>query len=140
MDAGGTPNFLDHTGFVAFHTFAPVELDPTRLPCTHWARSLSGVQMTTRSTRLSFSASAAAAAMASSRLPLHHGPHDHAKGAKRVFQLAGTGPAGLGRCPRPFCRPGYRSLRNDSMTVVGGDAQVGCALLRHRQDRCQHRL
>ena len=65
MDAGGTPNFR----------ITPDSSDVTRVrrlswttrdPRTHWARSLSGVQMMTRSTRESFAAAWAAAARASS--------------------------------------------------------------------------
>ena len=75
----------------------------TRVPRTHWPRSLSGVQMMTCSTSGSSAATAAPLARASSASSSTIGHTSDAKGTKCRLRAARPATTGRGRRPRPSC-------------------------------------
>ena len=104
---------------------------------THWARSLSGVHTSTRSTSPSSAATAAAAARASSA--------SWATMAQTVTPRASSASSSSGNCDMQLgvdsrsglvARPQIVSKRLDH--VVGGDADVGGPVLEHRHHGSEH--
>ena len=99
MERGATPNF-SHTP-ASSHTVSRRRSSwTTRLPTTHWARSLSGVQMTTWSTSGSSAATAAAEARASSASSSTIG-HTATPRATRAHSSTGNWDRKAGSIPSP---------------------------------------
>ena len=108
-----------------------------RVPRTHWARSLSGVQMMTRSTRASRAAAGRSRSERVVRFKLNHGPDDNASRREDVFeqwelrqQVGFDAFAGLVAWPQ------FVAERFDD--VIGRNGDVRGAAFDHAQNRCEH--
>ena len=77
----------------------------TRSPTTHCARSLSGVQMQTFSTRSSRGREAGRGGERVVGLELDHGPDDDAHGGQRLLERDELGAQGAARCLPRSCSP-----------------------------------
>ena len=134
--AGSTPNFSRTPS--ASRIFFPLRsICTTRSPRTHCARSLSGVQMPTFSTRSSSDRDARGGGQRVVRLELDHGPYGDAHGRERFFQRMELREqrrldafAGLVAGPQPVAK------RLDD--VIGRNADVSRAGLDHLQHGLQH--
>ncbi len=114
MDAGDTPNF-SRTAASSNRRRCRRSSWATRGSATHWARSLSGVQISTRSTRGSSAAIRAAAASASSASSSTIA-HTITPRARRASSSSGNCASSSGSTPALVLYPGHMSLRNDSIT------------------------
>ena len=115
MRSGGTPNFARTAVGIANLPALAVDLHDAAVRTTHCARSLSGVQMQTFSTRGSAAARRAADASASSA--------SSSTIAQTVTPMAVSASSSGWNCrqsarsmPSPVLYPGQSSLRKDSMT------------------------
>ena len=93
-----------------------------RVPRTHWARSLSGVQMNTRSTRGSSAAAAAAAASASSASNSTIG-QTTTPAAVSASSSSGNCASRSGSMPSPVLYPGHKSVAKRLDDVIGRDGR-----------------
>ena len=113
---GGTPNFCATPLSSRIARVRAVQLHDAVPPRTHWARSLSGVQITTRPTRGSAAASARRRRQRIVGFELDHRPDDDPHRDECAFQNRELRPEAPDRCLRSSCSPATSSLRNDSMT------------------------
>src|SRR6266849_8773484 len=97
-----------------------------RVPLTHWARSLSGVQMITRSTRSSRAAAAAPAASASSASNSTIG-QTTMPAAVRVSSSNGNCASRSGSMPSPVLYPGRGVLTSVLGMIKGGATHIAVA-------------
>ena len=114
MDAGGTPNLAT---MPASSKVSPLRRSSctTRLPVTHCPRSLSGVQITTCSTRSSAAATWAAEPSASSA-SYSTMAHVVTPMATNASSSTGVWRSSSGGIPSLVLYPGHRSLRKLSIT------------------------
>ena len=133
---GRTPN-LAVTPASSNHLSLRRSYCTTRRPRTHCPRSLSGVTIMTCSTRGSASATAAAAAERVVGLVLDHRPGRDAHGHQRVLERLELGEE-LRRHARAGLVAGPEVVAEALDDVVGGDAEVGGALVERGEDRAEH--
>ncbi len=136
MAAGGTPNFATTPASSRSSRVRRLSCK-TRVPRTLCARSLSGVQMITRSTRVSSSSAAAAAASASSA--------SNSTMGQTTTPITLSDSSRIGNCESEIRRhaggrlvaaPELVAERLDDM--VGRDADVRRAFVDHAENRAQH--
>ncbi len=109
----------------------------TRSPTTHWARSLSGVQMITRPTAGSSAATEAAEARASSASSSTMG-HTMTPRATSAVSRISNWSAEVGSMPAPGLVAGPQVVAERLDDVVGGHAEVGGPLAQHAEHREHH--
>ena len=85
MEAGRTPNFSTTPSSSQEARAACRSRVTTRVPRTHWARSLSGEHTTTCSTSRERRRTGGARGQGVVGLELHHRPHHEAEGARGVL-------------------------------------------------------
>ena len=129
MSGGSTPNFSRTPAASRIDFSAAIDLHHARV-LHALARSLSGVQMATFSTRLSADAICAAGRQPIIRFQLHHRPDGNAHGRERLLermelreQRALDAGAGLVAGPEPIAK------RLDDM--IGSDTEVRVTPLDH---------
>ena len=99
IDAGGTPNFSSHARLVEHAPWR--RSNCTTLPPTHWARSLSGVQISTCSTRSSAAATRGGRRQGVVGLELDHRARRPRRAPRAPPRAAGTGTSSSGSMPAP---------------------------------------
>ena len=129
---------LAHPGFVEASCPARRSSWTTSGSRTHCARSLSGVQITTRLDPVSSSATATPRTRARRRPRARSRPTPRRRARAARPRGAGTARRARGRCPAPVLYPAQRSLRNDSMMWSVATPDVGRAVLEQVEHRRDH--